>query len=290
MFEAHEGVDLVQRKLLDWSVALVRMLPNLALAALILVCSWLLARLLREVSRRILLRVFQSGTMQRFAVGLVHVTTILIGVFAALSVLHLDKTVTSLLAGAGILGLALGFAFQDIAANFISGILIATHRPYNVGELIGTREHLGVVQRIDLRTTEIRSLQGVQVIIPNKEIFQNVLHNYTRNGIRRVDLSVAISYREDLVRVRSITHDAVRRVEQVIPERDVELYYQGFREHFIELEVRFWIQALGNTHYHLSRSAVIMAIKAAYDKADIVIPLPIRTVELSGNSVDPGSH
>ncbi len=279
--EAREAVDVVQGKLAQWLEALIQMLPNLALAALTIVAFWFLAKFLRHVSNKVILRVFQSGTLQRLAVTLIHVTTILIGIFAALSILHLNKTVTSLLAGAGILGLALGFAFQDIASNFIAGIIIATNRPYRVGELIRTREHEGVVQRIDLRTTELRSLQGVQVIIPNKELFQNVLFNYTRNGTRRVDMIIRVSYDTDLYKVRRITHDATRGVAGVLPELEVELFYQAFEKDAIDLELRFWIQALGQKHLNHVRSEVIMAIKAAYDIEGIRVPFPIRTIQLA---------
>ncbi len=281
MFEARKAIDLVQNEMALWLEAIVRMLPNVALAALTVMVFWLLAKFLRNVSNKVLIKIFQSGTLQRLAVTLIYVTTILIGLFAALSILHLDKTVTSLLAGAGILGLALGFAFQDIASNFIAGIIIAANRPIRVGELIKTNENVGVVQRIDLRTTEIRSLQGIQVIVPNKEIFQTVLMNYTRNGIRRVDLVVKVSLRADLQFVQKVTLDALREVPEILLEHDIELFYLGFEEHAIDLEIRFWIQALGNKHYQRMRSHAIIAVKGAYDREGIVIPFPMRTLEIT---------
>ncbi|MDQ3099980.1 MAG: mechanosensitive ion channel family protein [Bacteroidota bacterium] len=287
MFEVREAVSLIENKLAAWLEHLVRMLPNIALATFMVIVFWLIAKALRKISNKLFVRVFESGTLQRLMVSLIYGTTILIGVFAALSVLHLDKTVTSLLAGAGILGLALGFAFQDIASNFIAGIIIATNRPIRVGELIQTKDQVGVVQRIDLRTTEIRSLQGIQVIIPNKEIFQTVLMNYTRNGIRRVDLVVRISFTSDLSIVQQITMEAVRSVPDVLLEQEIDLFYLSFEDDAIELEVRFWIQALGNKHYQRMRSNAIMAIKSAFDRAGIVIPFPIRTLEFAGKDAIP---
>lgn len=279
MIEARKAVQLIQEKLTSWPEALIAMLPNMALAALVVVLFWLLARLIRLLADRIMLRFFQSSTLQRLISHVLYITVILIGAFSALSILHLDKTVTSLLAGAGILGLALGFAFQDIASNFIAGVLMAAQRPITVGDLVETSDHFGVVRRIDLRTTELRNLQGLQVIIPNKDIFQRALVNYTRNGTRRVDLRVGVSYGDDLLRVKHITIDAVRAVADVLPDLPVELYYQGFEDHRIELEVRFWITSVSNTHFHAVRSAAIMAIKAAYDREGITIPFPIRTLD-----------
>ncbi len=279
MLEAKKAIDLVQEKLIDWLEGLIVMLPNLLLSAVIVVFFWLLARLIRNMANRLLVRFFQSSTLQRLIGTILYITIVLVGVFAALSVLHLDKTVTSLLAGAGILGLALGFAFQDIASNFIAGVLMAAQRPLRVGELVETTGELGVVERIDLRTTELRNMQGLQVIIPNKDIFQGVLINYSRNGTRRVDLKVGVSYGEDLKQVEQVTIAAIKDVPDVLLDKGVNVFYQGYRDSSIELEARFWITSSSNRHFHTVRSAAIMAVKAAYDKAGITIPFPIRTLD-----------
>ncbi len=279
MIEAKKALDLVQNKLVAWLEAIVEMLPNMALAAVIVVAFWLLARGVRHLANRVLIRFFQSSTLQRLFSGALYVTIVLVGAFVALSILHLDKTVTSLLAGAGILGLALGFAFQDIASNFIAGVLMAAQRPLAVGDLVETSGETGVVQRIDLRTTELRSLQGLQVIIPNKEVFQSVLINYTRNGTRRVDLAVGVSYGEDLEHVKQVTIAAVKGVRDVLLDDGVDLFYQGYGDSSIDLEVRFWITSSSNNHFQTVRSNAIMAVKAAYDKEGITIPFPIRTLD-----------
>jgi small conductance mechanosensitive channel len=279
MIEAGKAVDQVQRKLTGWLESLVDMLPNLVLAALIVVFFWLLARAVRGLANRIILRFFESSTLQRLIVGALYITVVLIGAFTALSVLHLDKTVTSLLAGAGILGLALGFAFQDIASNFIAGVLMAAQRPLRVGDLVETSGQFGVVERIDLRTTTLRNLQGIMVIIPNKEIFQTVLKNYTRNGTRRVDLAIGVSYAEDLEHVERVTIAAIRTVADVLEDKPVHVFYQGFADSSITLEARFWITSVSNNHFHTVRSNAIKAVHQAYRNAGITIPFPIRTLD-----------
>ncbi len=279
MTEAWNAVELVEQKLVSWSKAFIQMLPNLALAALIVVLGWLLARLARMLVGKLLQRFIPSGTLKGLISTSTYLLVMLVALFAALSVLHLDKTVTSILAGAGIIGLALGFAFQDIAANFISGILMAIQRPVRVGELIETGDHFGVVQRIDLRTTELKNQQGIQVIIPNKDIFQSALFNYTRNGTRRVDLQVGISYGEDLEKVERITLDAVRSVEGLLADEPLELFYTGFGDSSIDFELRFWIAAKTQGYYTKQRHLAIKAIKAAYDREGVTIPFPIRTLD-----------
>lgn len=279
MLEAQEAIKLIERKIDYWATALVEMLPNLAIAAMIAVVGWLIARIVRKGVQRLLSNLTDSGTLKRLIGTVVYLTINFIALFAALSILHLDKTVTSILAGAGILGLALGFAFQDIAANFISGIILAMQRPIRVGELIFTGGHRGVVKRIDLRTTELIDVQGVQVIIPNKEIFQSILMNYSRYPSRRIDLKVGVSYGEDLERVKRTTIDAVRGVPEVLVEDGIDLFYQSFGDSSIDFEVRFWVSSKSNRHFHFMRSAAIMAIKEAFNKEGITIPFPIRTLD-----------
>lgn len=279
MIEAKDALDLIESKLVGWSKELIRMLPNLVLAAVIVVAGWLLAKLVRAGVEKVLVRTQIGRSLRNLISNAVYLLIIIIALFGALSILHLDKTVTSILAGAGIVGLALGFAFQDIAANFISGVAMAVQRPIRTGELVEVAGQLGIVERIDLRTTEIKSLQGLQVIIPNKEIFQNVLTNYTRNGSRRVDLDVGVSYGDDLAKVERVTIEAVKTIDGLLPDREVELFYQEFGDSSINFEVRFWVSSKSQGYYNGRKSAAIVAIKSAYDKNDIMIPFPIRTLD-----------
>lgn len=277
---ATEAIELIKDKVLAWSKELVAMLPNILVAALIVVVGWLLARVVRNVSQRVMRRITDSNTLNELVSSLLYITVVLIAAFAALSVLQLDKTVTTLLAGAGIVGLALGFAFQDIASNFIAGVIMAVQRPLRRGELVETSGAVGTVERIFLRTTELRNLQGLQVILPNKDIFQSVLVNYSRNGTRRVDLPVGVSYAEDLEKVRTVGVAAVEAVPDVLVDKGVDLFYQGFGDSSIDLQLRFWITSNSNRHYQMVRSNVIMAVKSAFDREGISIPFPIRTLDL----------
>ena len=290
MPDVENAGHLIEDKLFNWVREIIKLLPNLVLAAVIVVAGWLLARLARKVTKHLMDRVTVSRTLRRLVANCVYLMVLLVGVFGALSVLHLDKTVTSILAGAGIIGLALGFAFQDIAANFLSGVIMAVQRPIRTGELVETGDHTGVVEQIDLRTTELRNMQGIQVIIPNKEIFQKPLLNYTRNGIRRVDLAMGISYGDDLGKVERVTIEAVQSIGGLVPDHEVELFYKEFGESSIGAEVRFWIRATSNKHYQDMRSRAIKAIRAAYDKEGITIPFPIRTLDFGnkgGEKLEP---
>ena len=103
--------------------------------------------------------------------AIIYSLVIIIGLMTSLNIMNLDKTVSSLLAGVGIIGLALGFAFQDLTANFIAGAFMAFKRPFEVGHKIETNGFIGKIDHIHLRSTTMITDGGLYVIIPNKGHF-----------------------------------------------------------------------------------------------------------------------
>jgi small conductance mechanosensitive channel len=279
-----DAATLIFEKLEHWRLATVAHLPNLLVALLVLVLFWLVSRLARRGTSRLLQRTSVPAALAGLAATAAGFLAFLTGLFFALGVLGLDKTVTSLLAGFGILGLALGFALQDIAANFMAGVLLAFRRPVSVGEIVETQGITGVVEQIDLRSTYIRRPTGELVIIPNKAVFEKTIINYSRPSQRRVDLTVGVSYEDDLEQVREVAIAAI----EVIPERDeakpVELYFQEFGDSAIQLVVRFWASYHRRAEYLQARSAAIVAIKQAFDREGISIPFPTQVTMGPGDA------
>lgn len=277
---------LLARKLTGWGRAFILALPNFLLAVLTVVVSWLIARGVRNVVTRLLRRVSQSDQVTYLLSQIVYIAVLTAGTFIALGILGLQKTVASLLAGAGIIGLALGFAFQDIAANLMAGIYLSVRRPFRRGHLIKTQDYFGIVQEVNLRWTEIVTQQGQLVLIPNKQVFENPIMNYTIRGTRRVDITVGISYGDDLEKAKRVALESVSAVPGRLPDRDVELFYEELGESSIDFTVRFWIPFAAQKDYLAARSDAIIRIKQAFDANGITIPFPIRTIEISGRDVD----
>ena len=270
--------DIVVEKIVSWSENFVSMLPNFILALLAFFVFVFIAKYSTKLLRKILKRTIDNPALNNIIGKTLYISIIIIGTFVALSVLNLEKTVTSLLAGAGIIGLALGFAFQDIAANFISGILMAARRPFKVGDVIETLNHEGIVEKINIRTTELKSFQGQQIIIPNKEVFQNALVNDSFNGKRRIDLGVGVSYGDDLQKVKDVTLNAVRSISSRT-EDELKLVYTEFGDSSINFTVMIWVEFTNQISFLESQSEAIMLIKKAFDENDITIPFPIRTLD-----------
>lgn len=278
--EINNAFELLSQKLIGWGQDFIVMLPNLLIAALVLVATLYAARLAKRLVTNFFHRLSHSIALRDLVATLTYVLVLLIGLFFVLEVLNLQKTVTSLLAGVGIIGLALGFAFQDIAANFISGIIIVLQRPFTVGDVIKTNDYFGTIERISLRTTDLRQTTGELVRVPNRKVFENALINFTVNTMRRVDLTCGVTYDSDLDKVRRVVLEAVHDMPYLVPERKPEVMFTEFGESSINFDLRFWVPYERQLDYVGAKSEAIMRIKRAFDAAGIVIPFPIRTLDV----------
>ncbi|MEP1307269.1 MAG: mechanosensitive ion channel family protein [Balneola sp.] len=274
-----EGYSLITEKLESWLNTAIEMLPNLAAALLVLLAFYFISSIIKKYSGKLLHKVTSNKTVVGLAQTVLGVLILGAGVFISLGILNLDGAVTSLLAGAGIIGLALGFAFQDIASNFISGILLSIRHPFGIGDIIDSNDYYGTVQKLNLRNTVIKTPQGQIVYIPNKEVYENPFMNYTKNGERRIDLQCGVSYGDDLEKAKKITLEAINSLENIDKDKGVEFYYEEFGGSSINYVVRFWVNFRTNPDFWSPRSEAIMAIKKAYDENDIMIPFPIRTLD-----------
>jgi small conductance mechanosensitive channel len=272
--------DLLSGKVMGWVRDFVLVLPNLAVAVLTLIGFWLGAKLARGILHRFLRRVSHSEQVNQLVGQAVFLALLATGLFVALGILGLQKTVSSLLAGAGIIGLALGFAFQDIAANLMAGIYLNIQHPFRAGHLIESKDFFGVVKRVHLRWTEMRHPEGQLMLIPNKQVFENPIKNYSATGRRRIDLRLGVSYGDDLEKVRRIGIRAVEQVSTRKPDTEVELFFEEFGESSINLVVRFWIDFTSSQAEYLeARSEAIQRLKAAFDENGITMPFPTRTLD-----------
>lgn len=271
--------DLISSKLNVWFEAIIKLLPNIFLAAIVLVIGLFIAKFFRKIASKIIAKISHNITLNNLFSTIIYFTVIGVILFTVLSILKLDKAVTSILAGAGILGLALAFAFQDIATNFMSGIFISFRKPLRVGDIVEIKGYMGRVLEINLRDTVMETFQGKTVIIPNKDVFQNPIENYSFLKKRRFDLSIGVSYGEDLDEVKKITLQAVSDIEELSKEDEIKIYFVKFDDSSINLSVRMWVNTAEQGVYNKVGSDAIMKIKKAYDANNIMIPFPIRTLD-----------
>ncbi len=212
-----------------------------------------------------------------FAIGVV--------IFTALRVLKLDKTVTTALAGAGIAGIALAFAFQDIAANFISGIFLTFQRPFFIREAIRIKDLEGFVQDMSLRDTTLKTYQGQLIVIPNKEVFQNAITNYTRPGKRRADITGTPEATVDLKKAQQVALTALHDIPGVIAA-DTLFLYENIGEGTVNFKAMVWLSSGERIAYLEFVSHFIIAITDAFKRNGIALPYPMQRVVLAEKELD----
>lgn len=277
--QLEDALEPAADRLNAWTDGLIAMAPNIFVAVLVLVVAWLLSRAGRNLTMRLAARASARRPIARLLGTLAAFAILVVGLFIALGVLKLDKTVTSLLAGAGVVGIALGLAAQNLAASLLSGTVISVKKPYREGDFVETGSHSGLVERIDLRVTRLATPDGKMILLPNKDIIEQPLTNHSQLGRRRVDVAVGVSYAEDLERVAEVAKEAVEGVSNRLSDRETELFYQEFGGSSIDFVVRFWVPFERPADLLKARSEAIQRIKRAFDEEDISIPFPIRTLD-----------
>jgi small conductance mechanosensitive channel len=268
IYSLEDAYRLLTEKIQGWLVSIIKHLPNLVLAVLILVVILFLARLAKKFSHKIFGHI-KNKAIENLLSNLLYSSIVISGILFALGILNLDKTVTSLLAGAGLIGLGLSFAFQDIAQNFIAGVSLAVRKPFVVGDTIEVAGKRGVVRMLNLRTTVIINSSGEEVFIPNKELHQNALINSSHGKTVRVKISFTVSYAEDIERVRKIIVSSLEMQSHILNDT-VDMIFTDLSEAGIRCEARFYISR--GEDDGLAKSNAIVSIKKAVDDNHIQIP------------------
>lgn len=272
-------ISLFYTELVGWARSGVRLIPKLAVALLLLSVSVVISRWISRWVSAGLARVSNNQSLVALTGAVVRIVIVAIGVFMALGILGLEKTVTSLLAGAGVIALALGFAFQDLTTNFISGTMIALARPIQVGDTVETNGFTGKVLNVNIRSIVLDNGQGQTVEIPSKDVFQKPIINHSRNGLRRIEVTAGVSYIDDLAKAKQVAQDAVKRLPFIVKGQTVELHYRAFGDNNIQFMLWFWIDPL-TTNPAAAQSQAIMAIRNAFFQHQILMVFAGHTFDL----------
>jgi small conductance mechanosensitive channel len=267
-------------KMAGWLNDFILALPNLVVALLVLCASYVVARFLKSATHKGMLKFSGNRTVANVIANVTVAAFMVVALFVALNILNLSDAVTALLGTAGVIGLAIGLALQDPLINLFSGVLMSVREKYNIGDFVETNSYIGTIEKITLRSTILRTTTGQDVVIPNKEVIQAPLVNYTVTGQRRIDIDCGVSYGDDLEKVvrvatAAIENSAIKRDES----RPVEVFFKAFGSSSIDFTLRFWNYSTRQVDFFKSRNQAIIALKKAFDENGITIPFPITTLD-----------
>lgn len=221
--------------------ALLDLAPRVATAVLVIVLAWVLSRFLGAAAHRVLQRGRFTRTHRSFLERVTRWIALGLGLVAALDVLGLRGFATPLLAGGGATAVVLGFAFREIGENFLAGVLLAFDSPFDEGDLIAVGEHEGEVRSIGPRMTHIRTSDGRDVFVPNAQVVNGAVTNFTVDGLRRPSFRVGIDYADDAARACQVILQAVVDVPGVQGEPAPRALVVEFADNWVTLEVSVWV-------------------------------------------------
>jgi small conductance mechanosensitive channel len=282
-WDLQKAATQVVGKLNAWGLSAVKMLPNLVVAVIVLAISGILAFVVGRIVQRMVRRISPYGHIANLIAQMSRLILISGGVILALSAMSLDRAVASMLAGVGIVSIAIGFASKDIAGDYMAGFVIHFTHPFRTGHLIQVGNFFGYVESTEIRATKCRTQQGQRVIIPNRKIIEGEIINFSITGVRRVDLKCGIAYGADLQQAENLAIEAVQSLALRNSERPVELFYEEFGDSSINFSLRFWTEPDQKT-YLRARSEAIKVISKTFRDHGITIPFPIRTLDFGISS------
>lgn len=266
-------------KLAGWMEAIILQLPNLIIAILVAILAYYFTRYIKKISTKTTSKFTDNPTILRLVSNISTVIFSVITLFIILSIFDLSSTINKILATAGVLGLAVGLALQDPMTNLFSGVVMSVRKLYRIGDIVKTNGYFGTIKDIDLRVTTLLTPTGQIVTIPNKDVLQNPLENFTSSGARRVDINCGVSYGDNLAEVQSTAVAAIESIDTRMREKPVDLVYKEFGDSSINFTLRFWIKSTSQKDFLMEQSKAIQLIKTAFDKNNIMIPFPITTLD-----------
>jgi small conductance mechanosensitive channel len=280
-FNIQDSLGGITEKLGGWLDSLILNLPNFLLATVVFILFVFVAKYVGKILERITRNQISQDSIRLMVVKVVKAVVILIGFFIALGLLNLDKVLTSVLAGAGVVGLAIGLALQGTLNNTFSGLILSFLPEIQIGDWVETNGFAGTVTEINLRNIVIKPSDNNYVVIPNSKIVEEPFKNFTRTSRSRVFVDCGVGYESDLEMVRDLTLKVIREKFPQRGNEEVEFMYNGFGDSSINFVVRFWIDATKNRDILVGQNEAIIAIKKAYDEKGINIPFPIRTINFT---------
>ena len=267
-FDWSEVLELIQTQGVEFGI-------NLVTAIVIFYVGRMAVSLAVRGLHKVMRRQEVDKTLETFICNLVRMVLLVVVIIAAIGALGIETT--SFIAIFGAAGLAVGLALQGSLSNFASGVLIVLFRPYRVGDFIEAAGINGVVEQVQILTTVLKTGDNKQVIVPNGQIMDSIITNYSANDTRRVDMIVGVSYDDDLDKVRDTIKLLVDAEERILSEPECTIAVSALADSSVNFVVRPWVKT---ADYWGVMFDLTEAIKKRFDKEGISFPFPQQDVHL----------
>lgn len=271
------SLERMLEKLYEWVITRG---VNVFFGVIFLSIGWKVINKTLKRIRRILESKNADQTITRFLDNVMNVTLKTVLIIIILQYIGVNLTgLTTIVASAGV---ALSLALKGSLANLAGGVIILVARPFNVGDFIETTEHSGVVEKISIFYTYLVTFDNKQILIPNGILTDSSIVNYSSKEIRRVDLTFSVAYEEDVIRVKNVLINILKKNELVLEEPE---FFVGISMHG-DSAINFIVKAWCKTEdYWTVYYDLLETVKIKFDEEGISIPYPQMDLHVKKNII-----
>jgi small conductance mechanosensitive channel len=249
---------------------------SLVLALAIFIIGRWVAKLLSKLFGKVLTHAKVDAILVDFLSGIVHAALVLFVIIAALTQLGIDTT--SLVALLGAAGIAVGLALKDSLQNFASGVMLILFRPFKAGDFVDAGGIMGIVEKITVFSTTMRTPDNKEVIVPNGSIYGGVITNFSARDTRRVDMVFGIGYDSDLLKAKQILQEMIASDERVLKDPEPVIAVGELADSSVNILCRPWVNAADYWGLYWDMQE---RVKLRFDEEGISIPYPQMDVHLN---------
>lgn len=260
---------------LPWASYALSLSVRVALALLVLLIGWWLARLALRLLTRVLTRMNVDPMLRDFLRNLATGALAVLVIVGALD--QLGVPMTSILAALGAAGLAVALALRDSLSNLAAGVMLLLLKPFRAGDLIGIGGQTGKVESLRLMHTVLLTPDHCELILPNNKVASEAILNYTARPTRRIDLVIGIAYRDDVGRAFAVIREVLDAEARVLKDPPPQLLVDRLAESSVDLAVRPWV---ATSDYLDARAELLRRLKEALASAGIDVPFPQRELRV----------
>jgi len=273
--------DILLIKFLNWVDLFLLKVPNILIGLIV----FFIFVFIGKFGSRLVYKILKKSTKQESVRYIIVRTFIalmwLLGFIVFLVILDLGVIMTSILGLAGVASLAVGLAVQGVLNNTFSGVILSFLPRLKIGDWVETNDTKGTVTEISLRSVQILREDNNYVMVPNTQILENPFTNYSLTPRIRITLDCGVHYKSDLRKVKKLTVEHFKTVFPQFGAEKVDFFYTKFNDSSIDFKVRFWGKATNMGEELALRDMAVIELKTLFDKHDITIPFPIRTIEMA---------
>ncbi len=233
----------ILKRLETYYHSFLKSVPRIGLAILIVVIGIIVATWLTSIFQKQIKRRSYDPLMSNFLAKAIKLIIIILIILLALNIAGLSGIAGAIVATAGASALVLGFAFKDIAENFLAGIILAFNRPFHVNDTVQIENVFGKIKSMEFRYTKITTFDGRNVYIPNADVLTKPVFNYTEDGFYRADFIVGIAYENDIEKAKEIILSCIKEEETIVKD-DIHINFVAEDElaaSTVNLKVYFWV-------------------------------------------------